>query len=76
MPFYSFQNEATGEIVDKFFKINDRPEEIDIDGVKHTRIMSSPAIVSGVGGMKIPSVLKHRLTEIQKQHPNMKASAL
>ena len=76
MPLYTFQNTNTGELSDHFFKISERPETLEINGEIHIRVMSAPAIVSGVGGLKVDSLLKHRLTEIKKQHPEMKASAI
>lgn len=75
MPFYTFQND-NGETVDKFFKINDRPQTIVEGGVEYHYIISMPAIVSGVGGYKIPGILKDKLTAIKKANPGMKSSVV
>lgn len=72
MPIYTFSN-SKGEVVDKFFKIGKRPDEVIVDGEKYSYIISSPSIVAGVNeGKGIPSNLKERMTQMKKQNPNMK----
>ena len=73
MPFYTYQNED-GETIDKFFKINDRPQTIVENGIEYSYIISTPAIVAQVGGYKVPSIFRDKLRDIKKHNPGMKSS--
>lgn len=76
MPMYTYLNEETNDKIDKFFKIKDRPDTVIENEMEYKYIMSSPAIVSGVGGLKVPSNLKDRLQQIKKYTPEMRSSVV
>ena len=77
MPMYEFMNFETGQKINKFFSINGRPEEVIIEDTVYKYIISAPAIVSGVNGIKgVPSNLKDRLSQIKKYNPEMQSSVV
>lgn len=50
MPFYTYRAED-GEEVEKMFQMNERPDEIEIDGKLYTRVQefSGNFVLKGVG---------------------------
>lgn len=82
MPIYVYRCKVCGEVQDKFFSMKDKPQEFDQDcpscktNTTWESIVTSPMIVSGVGGFKVPEDFKSRLKDIQKHYPNMKSSVV
>lgn len=76
MPMYTYMNEETGEKIDRIFKIKDKPQSVIENGIEYKYVISMPAIVSGVGGLVVPSNLKERLTQIKKFAPEMRSSVV
>ena len=44
MPFYTFSNPNTGDLIDVFFHMNDKKEYIDESGLKWNREYHSPEL--------------------------------
>lgn len=80
MPLYEYRCKTCGHIVEKQFKIKEKPSSVilncDSCGLEcdFEYVFSSPAVVYGVlnSAKKMPSAFKNRMDEIRKTHnPNM-----
>ena len=82
MPMYEYQCSKCGTVKDKFFKMADKPLEVDLECVQCEDTTSYKSIVSAVAmsynGVnhvsKVPTDLRNRLDQIKKHYPQMQST--
>lgn len=82
MPMYEYQCTECGGVVDKLFKIADKPQtfEDECEHCKKTTVKQSimSAVAMSYNGFnhaaKVPTDLKNRLDQIKKHYPDMQST--
>lgn len=79
MPVYEFQCEICGQVVEKIYKIKDKPQEFQDEcpgckGMSLFRgVVGAPSVMYSVfnPSAKMPSEFKNRMDQIRKNNPDM-----
>ena len=73
MPIYTYINER-GHKIDRFFKINDKQDSVEVDGEVYTYCVSAPNLVGRIGELRSETPVRERLKQIKKAYPDMRSS--
>jgi len=82
MPLYEYQCEKCGEVIEKHFKISDKPQTVrekcpSCETEETFNYIISSAAISYLGvnhAAKVPSDFKNRMDQIKKHYPQMQST--
>lgn len=69
MPTYTYKHKETEELVELIVPISKRDDLVK-ENPEYERLIESPMIVSGVGGIKTDGGFKEVLSKVAEAHPN------
>jgi hypothetical protein len=68
MPIYTFKNNDTDEVFDKFISISEKDIFL-LESPHITQIIGAPKIISGRGDMKVSDGFKEVLSKVAENNP-------
>lgn len=82
MPLYDYQCNKCGNVIEKFFKMSEKPQKFEEICPSCNTYTTFNSIISPVSFLymginhsaKVPSDLKERFRQIKKHYPNMQTS--